>query len=183
MKRDWPFLLLAALGAILASWTAHAAYRTGVVPAHVLAWVVCAVFVAAPVWLWWLRWRWRKRVAYTISGCDVIFDGVPVLDAIAISAEIQRTVLAWSRTTGTMAIIDGITIIFREYPFQSHGYPGWLAGISYPSTSTIIVGLPPAGVAASALGHELGHMILARAGLDPSEENLRRYHDKYGVPY
>lgn len=156
-----------------------------------ILWAVAGIFWLAPAMLVWSTWRTNKKLGFVLhvfgtTSIKCYFDGIKELMTTEKNArdEVTRTVDLWRKALGKIDVLPSeLAIVFKTYPFALHDRAGRFAGLSVPTSATVFVGLERDDVRASALGHELGHMILAKCGLDPSEASLKKYADEHGVPY
>lgn len=137
-------------------------------------------------WTFWptvLLWRWRfiRRIAYITKHGLLVVPNEHHAARLLVEEETERVLRLW-RSAIPDATVDGTYVVFKPLPFELHTQPGRFAGFAIPWKRTILVGfrLP---LQMSALGHELGHQILANAQLPADEATLRDYHLNYNVPY
>jgi hypothetical protein len=135
-----------------------------------------------------LSWRYdlRKRVTcVTPHGTIFVKDGGVVPACADLTDEIDRTLAAWRAVPDVLlpGKLD-VMVFIKPMPFEVHKSPGnRFAGLAKPFDNVIGVGFDGRPVAQTALAHELGHIILFRAGKNADEQTFRTYADQYGVPY
>lgn len=150
--------------------------------------------LALVVGLFWFGYgtavKWRaqlvERVAcVTQHGLILVEDGGVMPSCKEVEAATWSLILAWNRAgidaEGVMA--DGVMVFVKPLPFQLHTKPERFAGFAKPHANAIAIGSDGRPVVDTALGHELGHLILSRSGRRADEQSLKDYHDHYGVPY
>lgn len=122
----------------------------------------------------------------TKHGLIMVHDGGTMPACAAVGAETDRVIAAWNNVPGISAadaLDDGVMVFVKPLPFSLHTQPGKFAGFTKPHATAIAVGFDGRELSKTALGHELGHVILRRAGKDASETALKNAHDLYGIPY
>lgn len=142
-----------------------------------------------------LKWRWdlNRRIFYVSKhGLMMIGDGGDIPFKANVDAYVENIFLPrWDAAfagTPTMSITprevlkQGVMVYWKEYPFELHKTPGKFAGFAKPWKNAIAVG-SKYPVESTALGHELGHIVLHASVGDGSEDTLRAFSDKFEVPY
>ena len=144
--------------------------------------------------LWW-RKRLRDRILYvTKHGLMILGDGGTVPYRTQVESFTASVLHDWNNalqlypkpiaTTAHDALAAGVMVFIKPLPFELHTEPGRFAGFAKPWRNAIAIGLDQASkLERSALGHELGHIILHHAIGDGSEDKLKEFAAHYGVPY
>lgn len=137
------------------------------------------------------RWRLARDVFATTRNGLYLLRAPFTLDTVAVADEVDRTMAAWAKVVPNAAeLVRGVYVLFETYPFRDAilPYPGGLAGLTETNwrgvkgAYCVRVGWKP-DMRLTALGHELGHVVLMRSGRDPSEDALAEAAKTYGVPY
>jgi hypothetical protein len=133
---------------------------------------------------------WRANLAdrvecVTKHGIIVVKDGGVTPSCEDVEVETDRVLQAWDRAgvDGRGVLSEGVMLFVKPMPFELHGKPGKFAGFAKPYAQAIAVGFDGRMLPNTALGHELGHVILGGVGRRPDEQSLKDYHDRYGVVY
>mgnify|MGYP001812862228 CR=1 FL=1 len=153
--------------------------------------VVVALFWAGYIKIIYWRSTFRKRITYTTRhGVYVIANEYPV-GRTEFEATVQGLMFDYTvafHADGEehdQAIIDAVSdtlVIWMPYPFEKHRKPQKLAGLFKPHRKAMLVGYTRP-LTDSALGHEFGHLILEYVKGDGSEDTLRKFTKKHGLPY
>ena len=136
-----------------------------------------------------LKWRYdlRRRIVFTTAhGLMFVGDGGSVPPKDEVVQETERILYAWRRVPDVDAddvLARGLLVFVKPMPFELHGKPGRFAGIMRPGADAIAVGMDGRPLSETALGHELGHVILRRSGKPADEASLENMARDHGVPY
>lgn len=117
--------------------------------------------------------------------------GVEMETRILFEKEVERVTKLWEgavlKENGNPAVVrrslQGVSLTWRTAPFDLHTKPGfkWM-GMTSASAKAMQVGYKDP-VESTALGHEIGHVVLLAWKGDGSDETLKRMHEQHGVPY
>ena len=135
-----------------------------------------------------VKWRYdlkQRVVCVTPHATIFVKDGGVVPDCTDVTKEIDRTLDAW-RKVPDLTIPDklDLMVFIKPFPFEMHKHPGnKFAGFAKPWDAMIGVWFDGRPVEKTALAHELGHIILFKAGQKQDETTFKSYADQYGVPY
>lgn len=138
-----------------------------------------------------LRWVLRRDVRAATRQRVFILKSAYSPQAADVEAEVQRTINLWNAVPGADALlqIKDTFVMFLPYPFKIDWLPDTeLAGHTIRDfrglrgTFCILVGYKEI-MADTALGHELGHVVMLKWQDNPSEEALRVIATAHGVPY
>ncbi len=138
-----------------------------------------------------LRWLVWKRVRFTtVHGLHVIFDTVvddySTADSVqlAIEAVTEDAISRWAVAgcLNSRAMVRGCLLVLKPQPFELHRFTGRFASVTLRGIKGMLVGYRRR-MEASALGHELGHVILRAWGKPYEEADLRKWATEKGVPY
>jgi len=96
---------------------------------------------------------------------------------------VQRAIHTGRELPVVRPAVRGVVVRWATAPFSMHVRPGfkWMGLTSGSGESMMVARVDP--LDRSALGHEIGHVIMMKWRDDGSEETLKRFHDKYGTPY
>jgi hypothetical protein len=123
----------------------------------------------------------------TKHGLIMVEDGGVVPSCDSVETETDRVLAAWGSVPGVSGpnvLDDGVMIFVKPLPFVLHSEGGnKFAGFAKPYSRSIAVGFDGRELSRTALGHELGHIILSGSGKRGDEQTLKDHHDRYGVPY
>lgn len=104
-----------------------------------------------------------------------------------LKAETERVLKAWDKVwlpgQSAAALHSGVMVFVKKMPFGLHGKPPEFAGFAKPYFRAIAVGFDGRPLERTALGHELGHIIMHEVNQDGSEKALKDIADRFGVPY
>ena len=157
----------------------------------IATWGVAGVFVGAYVLILAMRWRWVQQIEYEVDGLQVISHGL--VERGAVECEVARTIMCWvpalmaeAKLTGEQAravtrrAFAGVMLVWMPFPFAYQGRKLY-AGLAMPGNAVLVGAKLP--LVESALGHELGHLILAAWGVSATDEMLLGLSRKHGVPF
>lgn len=190
---DFLTFVVPALGALgLTGWAA-------ITPGNPVAGLVITAlaafgFVFVYVLILVRRRMFAGGILYTSSHGILVMRPAPVATParVLFEKEVERVVKLWEGAVlaeqGNAAVVRralrGVSLTWKPAPFAVDGLrPGfkWM-GLASGSGRVIWVGYKDP-IETTALGHEIGHVILLVWKGDGSEETLRAMHDKHGVPY
>ena len=123
-------------------------------------------------------------------GIEVAANSWPV-DQGEFESVVSETLTLWQNglnqegvSCGVLVAVDLYTVSWTGFPFYDERLEGPLAGLTewvgVRLVSTVGFRMP---LNSSALGHELGHVVLARCGQDWNHPTMLYYAENYGTPY
>lgn len=113
------------------------------------------------------RWQYVSSIAFTtVQGVSVIPAGF-ICPRADFEDDMANLIHLWMTNapeyaSKILSALDGVVVTFKPLPFEIHGRPGKLAGLTYPRSKQSLVGYKMP-LKSSALDHELGHIIYGNA--------------------
>lgn len=171
----------------LAAWTTSLVIAGAALAGVELAWSSAAI--AAGMWALWfgkvgLRAHLRRRISFvTRHGVAVVTHGLSVYPP-PLEAYLDWFIQLWEHETQwpVAQALDGVLIVWKPAPWELHRTLGWVARQGWPTDRTVVVGYHN-DLIRSALGHELGHVVMRAWCKQGSETALRSYALDHGLPY
>jgi len=183
------FGLAAIVSAGLAAWAAVTPGNAviGVVIAALAALGFSFVYAA----LLGRRLAFARDIAYVTRHGLIVMKSEWTPIRVFVEKETERVVVLWEKAALTESanpkIIRGalqnVVVRWASAPFTLHIRPGfkWMGMTSGSGESMMVGHVEP--LERSALGHEIGHVILMDWKMDGTEETLKSYQEKHGTPY
>lgn len=180
---------LAALLATAASVAVIATHQEGQVigisvAAALIVWGIYARLVYA-------RWAIWRRVKFTTDhGLRVVID-LTIADystaeslRLGIEAATEDALIRWENAGCAKArgYLRDCFLVLKPYPFELHDWTGKYRGVTLRNLKAMLVGYRTQ-MPTSALGHEIGHVVLREWGKPWDEAALRKWATEKGVPY